>query len=176
MNFGRQRVCWTYSQCLATLFNSNHSRTTFLLIVSYFLVHLCVMNLWVQTLKKDKTMHSKEKMEICSNLGWKYSTLLIADGALVSDGCLYHNKHIPECILTLWVHQDFAILRWSKWSHIMNKPGSKFDLTYKSYGVRDGSKLVFKFVYADYFLLEIMTFAVNETKNKNGVTMRLCTR
>jgi len=31
-----------------------------------------------------------EKMEIRSNLGWKYGTLLIVDGVLVSNGSLYH--------------------------------------------------------------------------------------
>jgi len=67
MNFGRQRVYQTYSQCLGS-FNSNHSITTFLLIASYFLAHLHVMNLLVQTLKKDKNTHSKEKWKFVPDL------------------------------------------------------------------------------------------------------------
>jgi len=59
----------THRQCLNSSY-SNHSRTTFLLIAYYFLAHLCVIKLSVQTLKKDKNMHSKEEMEICYNLGW----------------------------------------------------------------------------------------------------------
>jgi len=43
-------------------------------------------------LEKVQNMHSKEKMEICSNLGWKYNTLLIVDGAPVSNGSLYLTK------------------------------------------------------------------------------------
>jgi len=91
MNFGKWRICWTLSYCLDSS-NSDHSRTTFLLIASYFHVYLCVILLLVQTLKKDKNTHSKEKMEICYNLGWKYGTLLIVDGLPISIGCLYYTS------------------------------------------------------------------------------------
>jgi len=88
MNFERQKLGLAHDQHVESS-NSNHSKTTFPLIASYFLAHLCVINLLVQTLKKYKNMHSKEKMEICSNLGWKYGTLLIGDRAPVSNGYLY---------------------------------------------------------------------------------------
>jgi len=78
-----------HSLCLDSS-NSNHSRTTFPPIASYFLFHLCVINLLVQTLKKEKKCLQKKKIEICYNLSWKYSTLLIVDGVRVSNGCLYH--------------------------------------------------------------------------------------
>jgi len=68
MNFERQKLGLTYDQHLETS-SSDHSRTTFLLIASYFLDHLFVINLLVQTLKKYKNMHSKEKIEIGLNLG-----------------------------------------------------------------------------------------------------------
>jgi len=67
MNFGRQKVRQIHSQCLDSS-KSDHLRTTFPLIASYFLAHLYVMNLLVQTLKKEKNMQSKEKMEICPTL------------------------------------------------------------------------------------------------------------
>jgi len=41
-------------------------------------------------LKKYKDTQSKEKMEIHSHLGWKHNILFIGDGALISDGYLYH--------------------------------------------------------------------------------------
>jgi len=89
MNFERLKLGLTHDQHLEPS-NSDHSRTTSPLIVFYFLAHLCVISLLVQTLKKYKNTHSKEKIEIYSNLGWKYGTLLIGDGALVSNRCLYH--------------------------------------------------------------------------------------
>jgi len=67
MNFGRQRVCWTHNQCIDSS-NSNHSRTIFSLNASYLLVDLCGISLLVQTLKKEKNMHSKEKIEIYYSL------------------------------------------------------------------------------------------------------------
>jgi len=61
-----------------------------MLTTSYFLTHLRVINLLVQTLKKYKSKHTKEKIDIHSNLGWRYGILLIGDGAPVSNGCLYY--------------------------------------------------------------------------------------
>jgi len=89
MNFERQELGLTHDQHVESS-NSDHSITTFPLIASYFLAHLCVINLLVQTLKKYKNTHSKEKIEIHSNLSWKYGTLLIGDGTPVSNGYLYH--------------------------------------------------------------------------------------
>jgi len=93
--------------------NSDHLRTTFLLIASYFLAHLCIISLLVQTLKKDKNTHSKWKhafkMEIRSNLGWKYGTLLIVDGVLVSKGSFYHIFNLIEIkYSTYTIHQRLA--------------------------------------------------------------------
>jgi len=79
MTFENQKLGLTHDHHVES-HNSNHSITIFLLIASYFLTHLCIINLLVQTLKKYKSTHSKEKMEICSNLDCKYSTLLIGDG------------------------------------------------------------------------------------------------
>jgi len=79
MNFERQKFGLTNDQYLASS-GSNHSRTSFRLIASSFLAHLCVINLLGQTLKKYKNMHFKKKMEIHFNLGSKYGTLLIGDG------------------------------------------------------------------------------------------------
>jgi len=31
-------------------------------------------------------------MEMWSNLGWKYVTLLIGDGTVVGNGCIYHTN------------------------------------------------------------------------------------
>jgi len=76
MNFERQNLGLTHNQHVE-LSNFDQSITTFLLIASYFFAHLRVIDLLVQTLKKYKNMHSTEKMEICSNLRWKYNTLLI---------------------------------------------------------------------------------------------------
>jgi len=84
INFERQKLGLTLDQHVESS-NSDHSTTTFPLIASYFLAHLCVINLLIQTLKKYKNTHCKEKMEIRSNLGWKYGTLLIGDGAPISN-------------------------------------------------------------------------------------------
>jgi len=89
MNFKRQKLGLTHNQHVESS-NFDHSITTFPLIASYFLAHLCVINLLVQTLKKYKNTHSKKKMEICSNLGWEYGSLLIGDGVPVSNRYLYH--------------------------------------------------------------------------------------
>jgi len=70
MNFERQKLGLTHDQHVESS-NSDHSKTTFPFIASYFLSHLCVINLLVQTLKKYKNMHSKDKLKIYSNLCWK---------------------------------------------------------------------------------------------------------
>jgi len=56
-NFERQKVLQTHSQYLDSS-NSDHSRTNFILITSYFIAHqfgTCVMNLLVPNLKRRKT-------------------------------------------------------------------------------------------------------------------------
>jgi len=56
MNFERPEVLQTHSQSLKSS-NFNHSRTTFILTISYFLAHYfgtCIMNLLVSILKKRK--------------------------------------------------------------------------------------------------------------------------
>jgi len=63
MNFERQKLGLTHDQHVESS-NFDHSITTFLLIASYFLLHLRVTNILVKTLKKYKNMHSKEKLEI----------------------------------------------------------------------------------------------------------------
>jgi len=68
MNFERQKLGLTHDQHLESS-NSNHPRTTFPFIASYFHAHLYVIHLLIQTLKRYKNTHSKEKKEICSNLG-----------------------------------------------------------------------------------------------------------
>jgi len=70
MNFERQKLGLMHDQYVESS-NSDHSITTFSLIASYYLPHLCVINLLVQTLKKYKSMHFKEILEIHSNLCWK---------------------------------------------------------------------------------------------------------
>jgi len=59
------------------------------------------VNLLVQTLKKYKNTHSKDKMEIRSNLGWKYDILLIGDGAPVSNRYFYHKLRSLRAIQAL---------------------------------------------------------------------------
>jgi len=51
MNFERQKLGLTHDQHVESS-NSNQSITTFLLIASYILAHLCFMNLLVQTFEK----------------------------------------------------------------------------------------------------------------------------
>jgi len=70
MNFERQKLGLTHDRQLES-FNSDHSRTTFPLITSYFLAHLFVINLLVQTLQKYKNTHSKEK--------WKFVPTLVGN-------------------------------------------------------------------------------------------------
>jgi len=70
MNFERQKLGLTYDQYIESS-NFDPSITTFLLIASYFLPHLCVINLLVETLKKYKNMHFKEISKIHSNFCWK---------------------------------------------------------------------------------------------------------
>jgi len=108
MDFERQKLGLTHDQHVEST-NSSHSITTFPLIAFYFLAHLWVINLLVQTLKKYKNTHSKEKMEIRSNLGWKYITLLIGDGTLVSNGYLYYSTYMP---LRTSQNSNVYLLQW----------------------------------------------------------------
>jgi len=71
---------------------------TLLLITYYFVVHLCVINFLLQTLKKYKNTHFKVKMEIHFNPSWKYVTLLSVDRCPVSNGSFYY----IACLMSCW--------------------------------------------------------------------------
>jgi len=101
MNFERQKLGLTYDQ-YAESSNSNHSITTFLLIASYFLLHLCVINLLVQTLKSTRTHISRRYWKSIPTfvgnrvhywlamghvLGMSTSTIMICEYILDLNGC-----------------------------------------------------------------------------------------
>jgi len=106
MNFEKQKLGLTHDQHVESS-TSDHSITTFPLIASYFLPHLCVINLLVQTLKKYKNTHSKEKMKMCSNLDWKSGTgtLLIGDGHQLVMG----TSTIPHGAISCSLHSALSL-------------------------------------------------------------------
>jgi len=62
-------------------------------------------------LQKYKNTHSKEKMEIQLDLCWKYDTLLIGDGAVVSNECFYHNfTKVQKKYRKTWIRCQLYLL------------------------------------------------------------------